>query len=203
MKLISPSKIIKFLFPDSYKEVPEWILEMAADFGKDLHESIQAYIEKPNLDEEIKELLVADKKIKLYESFKNWFHLEEIKEPKSEFFIEVENLHGYIDLIDDKYSFKFWDYKFRNVDKKLDILKDIMQMKVYELMLLKKYQREFSWELVLFDKKTAKIFTFNRSQLSLKQNKLMETIIKNAILILEQLEQLEEFKKEKLNDWKQ
>lgn len=199
IKKISPSQIVKFLFPDAYKDIPEWILEKAADFGKDLHESIQTYIEQPDYDDDIKEALITDNKIKLYEAFKQWFKEQEIKEPKTEYYLETNNLHGYLDLLDDKYSFKFWDYKFRNIDKKLDITKEIIQMKVYQIMLSEKYNRAFSWELVYFDKKTAKIYTFNGAKLTIKQNQLIETLIKNTIKILEQKQELEQFTKEVLD----
>lgn len=201
VKKISPSQIVKFLFPDAYKDVPEWILEKASEFGKDLHEIIQAYIDFPNLDQEIKEALITDNKIKLYKSFKKWYSEQGIKEPKTEHFIETDINYGFVDLLDDKYKFKFWDYKFRNVDKKLDITKDIVQMKVYEMMLKNVYGKAFSWELVIFDKKTAKIFTFNGASLTIKQNQELETLINNAIKILKQKQELQEFKKDDLQQW--
>lgn len=199
VKKISPSQIVKFLFPDAYKNIPEWILEKAAEFGKDLHESIQTFIEQPDLDDEIKETLIAENKIKLYEAFKQWFKEQDIKEPKTEYYLETKALHGYLDLLDDKYSFKFWDYKFRNIDKKLDITKDIIQMKVYQMMLLETHNRAFSWELVYFDKKTAQIYTFNGAKLTIKQNQLIEILIKNTIRILEQTQKLQQFTKEVLS----
>lgn len=201
LKKISPSQIVKFLFPDAYKDVPDWILEKAAEFGKDLHESIQTYIDFPDLDQEIKEALLSDNKIKLYEVFKKWYSNQNIKEPKTEAHIEDKILHGYIDLLDDKYKFKFWDYKFRNVDNKLNIAKEILQMKCYEMILKNVYGRHFGWELVIFDKKTAKIFTFNGARLTIKQNQELETLIKNAIIILKQKQELQEFKKDDLQQW--
>lgn len=200
-KKISPSQVVKFLFPDAYKEVPDWILEKAADFGKDLHESIQTFIEHPDLDEEITDALITDNKIRLYKSFKEWFKEQEIKETKTEYYVETENLHGYLDLLDDKYKYKFWDYKFRNVDNKLNITKDIIQMKMYQMMLLDIYKRVFSWELVFFDKKTGKIFIFKGAELTIKQNQMLETLIKNAIRILEEKNKLETFTKNDLTKW--
>ena len=199
IKKISPSQIVKVLFPDAYKDVPEWILEKAAEFGKDLHESIQTYIENPDLDDEITEALITDNKIRLYEAFKQWFKEQDIKEPQTEYYLETKALHGYLDLLDDKYKFKFWDYKFRNIDKKLDITKDIIQMKVYQIMLLEKYGRAFSWELVYFDKKTANIYTFNGAKLTIKQNQIIETLIKSTIRVLEQKQELQQFTKEVLD----
>lgn len=202
IKKISPSQVVKFLFPDAYKDVPEWILEKAADFGKDLHESIQTYIEQPDLDNEIKEALIADNKIRLYEAFKEWFKEQKIEEPKTEYYLETKELHGYIDLISFKNN-KLWDYKFRNVDKKLDILKEIIQIKIYENMLFNLYEKWFDWELIIFDKKTAKIFKFSRETLGGILDKKLDLLIDKAInlLIEKQNIQLEPIDKDKLIKW--
>ncbi len=192
-KKISPSQIVKLIFAAAYKDVPEWILEKAAEFGKDLHEAIQTYIEQPDFDEEIKEVLVADNKVRLYEAFKNWYSKQNIKEPKTETHIEDKILHGYIDLLDDKYKFKFWDYKFRNVDNKLNIAKEILQMKCYEMILKNVYGKAFGWELVIFDKKTAKVYTFSTNELTIKQNKDFENLINTAIKILTEKTTMEEY----------
>lgn len=202
IKKISPSQVVKFLFPDAYKDIPEWILEKAAEFGKDLHESIQTYIEQPDLDEEITEALITDNKIRLYEAFKEWFKEQNITAPETEYHLETNKLHGYLDLVSFKDG-KFWDYKFRNVDNKLDILKDVIQIKVYETILYDLYGKWFNWELVIFDKKTAKIFTFWRDTLGGILDKKLDLLIDKAInlLIEKQNLQLEKINKDKLIKW--
>ena len=192
-KKISPSQIVKLIFNDAYKDIPEWILDKAAEFGKDLHEAIQTYINDPDFDDEIKEALCADNKVRLYEAFKKWYSKQDIKEPKTEEHIEDKTLHGYIDLLDNKYKFKFWDYKFRNVDNKLNIAKDILQMKCYQMILKNVYGRAFGWELVIFDKKTAKVYSFLSSDLTIKQEKDFETLINTAIRILSEKTTMEEY----------
>ena len=192
-KKISPSQIVKLIFSDAYKDIPEWILDKAAEFGKDLHEAIQTYINDPDFDDEIKEALCADNKVRLYEAFKKWYSKQDIKEPKTEEHIEDKLLHGYIDLLDNKYKFKFWDYKFRNVDNKLNIAKDILQMKCYQMILKNVYGRAFGWELVIFDKKTAKVYSFVSSDLTIKQEKDFEALISTAIKILTEKTTMEEY----------
>lgn len=202
VKKISPSQIVKFLFPDVYKDIPEWILEKAAEFGKDLHESIQTYIEQPDLDDEITEALITDNKIRLYEAFKQWFTEQEIKEPRTEYYLETDTLHGYLDLVDFETK-TFYDYKFRNVDKKLDLTKDVIQMLCYEIILIDLYKEGFNWELIIFDKKTAKIFTLSRNRID--KDWLHETVqvIKLVIETLLNKQEIENYKltKDDLEQW--
>lgn len=200
IKKISPSQIVKFLFPDAYKDIPEWILEKAAEFGKDLHESIQAYIDKPDLDDEIKEALIAENKIRLYEAFKQWFKEQEIQNPRTEYYLETEALHGYLDLVSFE-SKKFWDYKFRNVDKKLDLTKDVLQMMVYQYILTKTQNEVFNWELVIFDKKTAKIYLLKSSYLDQDYKNYLTEIIEQVILILINKQGIETINKDDLEGW--
>ena len=200
IKKISPSQIVKVLFPDAYKDVPEWILEKAAEFGKDLHESIQTYIENPDLDDEITEALITDNKIRLYEAFKQWFKEQDITEPQTEYYLETEALHGYLDLVSFKDK-KFWDYKFRNVDKKLDLTKDILQMMVYQHILTKIYNEVFNWELVIFDKKTAKIYLLKSGYLEQDYKNYLTEIIQQIILVLIHRQGIETFNKDDLESW--
>lgn len=200
MKKISPSQIVKFLFTDAYKDIPEWILEKAAEFGKDLHESIQAYIDKPDFDDEIKEALIAENKIRLYEAFKQWFKEQEIQNPRTEYYLETEALHGYLDLVSFEGK-KFWDYKFRNVDKKLDLTKDVLQMMVYQYILTKTHNEVFKWELVIFDKKTAKIYLLKSSYLDQDYKNYLTEIIEQVILILINKQGIETINKDDLESW--
>lgn len=200
IKKISPSQIVKVLFPDAYKDVLEWILEKAAEFGKDLHESIQTYIENPDLDDEITEALITDNKIRLYEAFKQWFKEQDIKEPQTEYYLETEALHGYLDLVSFKDK-KFWDYKFRNVDKKLDLTKDILQMMAYQHILTKIYNEVFNWELVIFDKKTAKIYLLKSGYLEQDYKNYLTEIIQQIILVLIHRQGIETFNKDDLESW--
>lgn len=200
IKKISPSQIVKFLFPDAYKDIPEWILEKAAEFGKDLHESIQTYIEQPDLDDEITEALITDNKIRLYEAFKQWFKEQDIKEPRTEYYLETEALHGYLDLVSFEGK-KFWDYKFRNVDKKLDLTKDVLQMMVYQYILTKTHNEVFNWELVIFDKKTAKIYLLNSGYLDQDYKNYLTEIIEQVILILINKQGIATINKDDLEGW--
>lgn len=201
IKKISPSQIVKFLFPDAYKDIPEWILEKAAEFGKDLHESIQAYIDKPDFDDEIKEALIAENKIRLYEAFKQWFKEQKIQNPRTEYYLETDTLHGYLDLVSFEGK-KFWDYKFRNVDKKLDLTKDVIQMLCYEIMLNSTFDY-LNWELVIFDKKTAKVFTLSREYIDKDWLHEMKQLIYKVIDILLDKQELEKYKltKDDLVKW--
>lgn len=199
-KKISPSLIIKHLFPDDYKNVPEWILEQAAEFGKEMHESFALYIENKDMDAEIVETLSADKKIKLYNSFKRWFTEQKIKAPKTELYVSTTALHGYIDLISLKDK-KFYDYKFRNIDKNLDISKDIVQMLIYAKILKIKYNAVFNWELIYFDKKTGQIYTYKEQHLDKDYKEYLKELIEQTILILINTQGIKKFNYDDLEKW--
>ena len=66
-------------------------------------------------------------------------------------------------------------------------------MKCYQMILKNVYGRAFGWELVIFDKKTAKVYSFLSSDLTIKQEKEFEVLINTAIKILTEKTTMEEY----------
>lgn len=205
MKL-SPSRIVKFLFPDVYADIPEFVLKKAADFGSQLHKCFEWYIQDEEMNKDlINEILKQDiKQANIFEAFKKWYQQEQIKDPETEYYLDTKNIHGFIDLISFKEA-KFWDYKCRNVDNKLDILKDIIQLKIYENMLYEKFDKLFFWELIIFDKKTAKIYKFSRQELGGILDKKLDILIDKTIQFLIEKEEIEldPINKDRLIKWEE
>lgn len=157
---ISASRLLKFIFPDAYKDIPQYVLDRAAEFGQELHAAFETYVNDPDMKQEILEMFYSDKEKALFNEFVNWY--ESIKSDKmsAEYYWDTEYAHGYIDLVDWEKKI-IYDYKFRNIDDKLDLTKDILQMIFY-----KEYSPWFyDWQLIIFDKKSGKIKILKESDI--------------------------------------
>lgn len=190
-KYLSPSRLIKWLFPDKYKDIPEWVLERAAEQGKDLHELIEAYINGADV-KDIEELIFSEKDKRAFNAVKNWY--DNLKKPKStldmrtEFHIENKKtkIHGYLDLIDFENKI-FYDFKFRNLKQELDITTEILQMIFYEIILNYGYE----WMLIFVDKSTGEIKQFSKNDLKNKQWQDFNYLLIQAITAYQELERME------------
>lgn len=189
---LSPSRLIKFLFPEKYKDIPEWILERAAEQGKDLHELIEAYINGADV-KDIEELIFSEKDKRAFHAVKNWY--DNLKKPKwgtldmrTEFHIENKKrkIHGHLDLIDFENKI-FYDFKFRNLKQELDITTEILQMIFYEMILNYGYE----WTLVFVDKSTGDIREFSKKDLKDKQWQDYNYLLICAIGTYQELERME------------
>lgn len=190
-KYLSPSRLIKWLFPDKYKDIPEWVLERAAEQGKNLHELIEAYINGADV-KDIEELIFSEKDKRAFNAVKNWY--DNLKKPKStldmrtEFHIENKKtkIHGYLDLIDFENKI-FYDFKFRNLKQELDITTEILQMIFYEIILNYGYE----WMLIFVDKSTGEIKQFSKNDLKNKQWQDFNYLLIQAITAYQELERME------------
>lgn len=189
---LSSSRLIKWLFPEKYKDIPEWVLERAAEQGKDLHELIEAYINGADV-KDIEELIFSEKDLKAFNAIKNWY--DNLKKPKwgtldirTEFHIENKKrkIHGYLDLVDFENKI-FYDFKFRNIKQELDITTEILQMIFYEMILNYGYE----WTLVFVDKSTGQIKEFSKKDLKEKQWEDYRYLLLLGIEAYQELERLE------------
>lgn len=195
---LSPSRLIKWLFPDKYKEIPEWVLERAAEQGKDLHELIEAYINGADV-KDIEELIFSEKDKRAFNAVKNWY--DNLKKPKltidmkSEFYIKNDEakLHGYLDLVDFENKI-FYDFKFRNLKDELDLTTDIIQMLFYKMVIQKSAFDQWKWKLIYIDKQTGELKEYTSDELVEKENEKWtqySNILINGIKLYKKLEETE------------
>ena len=74
-------------------------------------------------------------------------------------------------------------------------------MMVYQHILTKIYNEVFNWELVIFDKKTAKIYLLKSGYLEQDYKNYLTEIIQQIILVLIHRQGIETFNKDDLESW--
>ena len=163
--LVSPSRIINFLFPDRFKEIPKWIIESAAEFGENLHGIFELYLKKEIPVNDILETLHEERQIDIFNNFLKFIKDEKIKSIKVEkdFKNETYGLHG---IIDATTKTTIYDWKIRsNLKSKDNFLTEKIQMITYDLIL----NQTKNWKLVIFSKNQNKIKIIEKKDIPAKE----------------------------------
>lgn len=157
--LSSPSRILKPLANDKYKDIAPWMLEIAATFGKKIHEAIEFYIETGDA-EEIKDNLFSDKEKQTFNQFLEFakeINLD-INKTQTECLVwnEPNRYFGYIDLIAEINGRKtIIDIKTRStLESDDDFLVETLQLMLYKEAIYSMTDEELDIALLVINKNT-------------------------------------------------
>lgn len=99
--LSSPSRMLKPLTAEKYKDIPNWQLEKAAEFGNQMHESIEIYHKLYNDEQEARKLLFTNKHNQVFNQYLDWIKENNVEVLATETLVynQLQRYYGFIDII--------------------------------------------------------------------------------------------------------